>query len=114
VVTAASLLVSTVDAMTERCRPTVVLSALGLPAGVIRKSIMSQIALSLSIALALGVVIGLAMTALVFRIYKQPLLLPLRPLTLTATAVGAGVMVASASALPWVRITCRPELLRME
>lgn len=74
----------------------------------------AQIALSLSIALALGVVIGLAMTALVFRIDKQPLLPPLRPLTLTATDVGAGIMVASASALPWVRITCRPELLRME
>jgi hypothetical protein len=113
-VTAASLLVSTVDGMMERRRPIAVLSALGVPAGVIRRSVMLQIVLPLCIALALGIAVALAVTALVFRIYREPLLLPLRPLTLTAATVGAAVMVVTASALPWVRVTRRPELLRTE
>jgi hypothetical protein len=113
-VTAASLLVSTVDGMMERRRPIAVLSALGVPAKVIRRSVMLQIVLPLCIALALGIAVALVVTTLVFRIYKEPLLLPLRSLTLTATAVGAAVMIVTASALPWVRVTRRPELLRAE
>jgi hypothetical protein len=113
-VTAASLLVSTVDGMMERRRPIAVLSALGVPAGVIRRSVMLQIVLPLCIALALGVAVALAVTVLVFRILKEPLLLPLGPLALTAAAVGGAVLIVTASALPWVRVTRRPELLRTE
>ncbi len=113
-VTGASLLVSTVDGMMERRRPIAVLSALGVPAGVIRRSVMLQIVLPLCIALALGVAVALAVTVLVFRILKEPLLLPLGPLALTAAAVGGAVLIVTASALPWVRVTRRPELLRTE
>src|SRR5205807_5651138 len=113
-ITVASLLVSTVDGMMERRRPIAVLSALGVPASVIRRSVILQILLPLSIALALGVAVALAVTVLVFGILKEPLLLPLRPLTLTAVAVGAAVMVVTSSALPWVRVARRPELLRTE
>ncbi len=91
-----------------------VLSAVGVPASVIRRSVMLQIVLPLSIALALGLAVALAVIALLFRILKEPLLLPLRPLTLTAAAVGFAVVVVTLSALPWVRVTRRPELLRTE
>jgi len=113
-ITAASLLVSTVDGMMERRRPTAVLSALGVPASVIRRSVILQILLPLCIALALGAGVALAVTALLFRTLKEPLLLPIRQLTLTAAAVGLAVVVVSALSLPWVRVTRRPELLRTE
>ncbi len=113
-VTAASLLVSTVDGMMDRRRPIAVLSALGVPASVIRRSVILQIVLPLCIALALGVAVALAVTALLFRVLNEPLLLPLGPMALTATAVGGAVLVVTASALPWVRVTRRPELLRTE
>jgi hypothetical protein len=53
-------------------------------------------------------------TALLFRTLKEPLLLPIRQLTLTAVAVGVAVVIVSALSLPWVRVTRRPELLRTE
>jgi len=113
-ITAASLLVSTVDGMMERRRPIAVLSALGVPASVIRRSVILQILLPLCFALALGTGVALGVTALLFRTLKEPLLLPIRQLTLTAAAVGLAVVVVSALSLPWVRVTRRPELLRTE
>ena len=80
----------------------------------IRRSIMLQIVLPLCIALALGVAVALAVTALLFRVLKEPLLLPIGPLAVTAAVVGAAVLVVTAFALPWVRVTRRPELLRTE
>jgi len=113
-ITAASLLVSTVDGMMERRRPIAVLSALGVPASVIRRSVILQILLPLCIALALGTGVALAVTALLFRTLSEPLLLPIRQLTLTAAAVGLAVVIVSALSLPWVRVTRRPEPLRTE
>ena len=77
VVTAANLLLSTIDGMMERRRPLAILSAIGVPAGVIRRSVLFQVALPLAAALVLGGSVGLAVTALVFKIASEPVLLPL-------------------------------------
>jgi hypothetical protein len=113
-VTAASLLVSTVDGMMERRRPMAVPSAIGVPASVIRRSVMLQVVVPLGIALALGAGVALAVVALLFRTLREPIFLPIQPLILTAAAIGIAVVVVTASALPWVHVARRPELLRTE
>jgi hypothetical protein len=113
-VTAANLLVSTVDGMMERRRPLAVLSAIGVPNGVVRRSILFQVALPLGAALGLGASIGLAVTGLVFRIAKEPPVFPVAPLLLTTGLAAATVLLVTAASLPWIRIVRRPELLRSE
>lgn len=113
-VTAANLLLSTVDGMMERRRPLAILSAIGVPASIIRRSVLFQVALPLAIALALGGSVGLAVTALVFTIADEPIFLPVAPLLFTAAAAGAAALIVTASSLPWVRLVRRPELLRSE
>jgi cell division protein FtsX len=113
-VTAASLLVSTVDAMMERRRPMAVLSAIGVPLSVIRRSVFVQIALPLSAALILGVAASLSVIALVFRAVDEPVVIPVTPLLQTSAAVTAMVFLVTAVALPWARLARRPELLRNE
>jgi hypothetical protein len=114
VVTAANLLVSTVDGMMERRRSLAVLSAIGVGPGTLRRSVLVQVALPLAAALALGVPAGMAVTKLLFRIADEPVTLPLRAMLLTAAATGAMVLLVTAAAFPWVRIVRRPELLRTE
>ena len=114
VVTAANLLLSTIDGMMERRRPLAILSAIGVPAAVIRRSVLFQVALPLGAALVLGGSVGLAVTTLVFKIASEPVLLPIKPLVLTAAAAGVAVLLVTAAALPWVRVVRRPELLRSE
>jgi len=113
-VTAANLLVSTVDGMMERRRPLAVLSAIGVPTSVIRRSVLFQVALPLAAALVLGMSTGLAVTGLVFRIAKEPPVFPVAPLLLTGAGAAVMVLVVTSAALPWVRIVRRPEFLRSE
>jgi cell division protein FtsX len=113
-VTAASLLVSTVDGMMERRRPMAVLSAIGVPLSVMRRSVFVQIALPLAAALVLGVAASLGVVALFFRAVGETALFPLGPLALTSAAITAMVFVVTGAALPWARVARRPELLRNE
>jgi hypothetical protein len=113
-VTAASLLVSTVDGMMERRRPMAVLSAIGVPLSVMRRSVFVQIALPLAAALVLGVAASLGVVALVFRAVGETAVYPMGPLALTSVAVTLMVFVVTAVALPWSRVARRPELLRNE
>jgi hypothetical protein len=113
-VTAASLLVSTVDAMMERRRPMAVLSAIGVPLSVMRRSVFVQIALPLAAALVMGVAASLGVIALVFRAVDEPVVIPVNPLLQTSVAVTAMVFLVTAVAMPWARVARRPELLRNE
>ncbi len=113
-VTAASLLVSTVDGMMERRRPIAVLSAIGVPTGVIRRSVFAQIAFPLISALILGVGGAVSVSWLLFRTVSEPLRLPVSSLLLTVVAVIALVLLVTAVALPWAGVARRPELLRNE
>jgi len=113
-VTAASLLVSTVDGMMERRRPIAVLSAIGVPNRVIRRSVFAQIAFPLTAAMILGVAGAVSVSWLLFRTVSEPLHLPVSSLVLTVVAVVALVLLVTAVALPWTGVARRPELLRNE
>jgi FtsX-like permease family protein len=114
VVTGVSILISTVDGLMERRRPIAALSAMGVPTGVIRRSVLVQIALPLSIGLTLGAASGLLVTKLVFVIADLTPVLPMNQLMVTTAAVAVIVLLATAASLPWVRVSRRPELLRTE
>ncbi|MDP9261862.1 MAG: hypothetical protein M3O89_07835, partial [Actinomycetota bacterium] len=113
-VTAVSLLVSTVDGMMERRRSLAVLSAIGVPGGVLRRSVLVQLSLPLGAGLVLAFGTGLAVTDLLFRIAAEPVTLPVGLLLLTTAAAAVSVIVVTAAALPWVHIVCGPGLLRTE
>jgi predicted lysophospholipase L1 biosynthesis ABC-type transport system permease subunit len=113
-VTAASLLVSTVDGMMERRRPLAVLSAIGVPIATLRRSVLAQVALPLVAALGLGIATGLIVANLLFQFAEQPLTLPAGLLLVTSAAAAGVVLVVTLSSFPWLRIARRPELLRTE
>ncbi|HEY3212128.1 MAG TPA: FtsX-like permease family protein [Actinomycetota bacterium] len=114
-VTAANLVVSTVDGMMERRRPLAVLSAIGVPLATLRRSILVQAVLPLATALALGVATGLIVTDLVFRFVEEPSrVMPTAPVLVTAAAVGATALLVTVGSFPWLRMVRRPELLRSE
>ncbi|MDP9295699.1 MAG: hypothetical protein M3O88_03245 [Actinomycetota bacterium] len=113
-VTGASLLVSTVDGMMERRRVLAALSATGVSTGVLRRSVLVQIALPLFAALALGIAGALAVTSLLFRAMEIPAVLPVAQLLITASAVGILVLLVTAGSVPWAGVVRKPELLRTE
>jgi ABC-type lipoprotein release transport system permease subunit len=98
----------------ERRRPMAVLSAIGVPLSVMRRSVFVQIALPLAAALVLGVAASLGVIALVFRAVEEPVVIPVNPLLQTSAAVSAMVFLVTVVALPWARVARRPELLRNE
>lgn len=113
-VTAGNLLVSTVDGIMERRRELAVLSAIGVPGSTLRRSVVVQVAVPLSVAVGLGMGAGLAVTDLLFRIVGEHPVLPVGLLLLTPLGAAAAVLLATLVALPWVRVVRRPELLRAE
>lgn len=113
-VTACSLLISTVDAVMERRRPLAILSAVGAQAATLRRAVLVQVGIPLVIGLSLGVAISLVTTWLVFRIMSEPTLLPVLPLAELAVVAALLVLAVTAATLPWVRLAGRAEALRTE
>jgi predicted lysophospholipase L1 biosynthesis ABC-type transport system permease subunit len=113
-VTGATLLLSTVDAMMERRRALAMLTALGADRSLLRRSILVQVGIPLAVATTLGVGVSLLVTSLLFPLLVEPLLLPL---TRLATIAGAAVVLVfgvTIAAMPWDRIVRRAELLHGE
>ncbi|MBI3647376.1 MAG: hypothetical protein HY240_01220 [Actinobacteria bacterium] len=113
-VTAASLLVSTVDGMMERRRPLAVLSAIGARRSTLRRSILVQVAIPLAVALGLGASGAIFLTVTVFHVIGERGLLPLRPLAELTVAVGVVVLAVTGLAMPWAGWTRRADLLHAE
>jgi hypothetical protein len=113
-VTAASLLVATVDGMMERRRVLAALSATGVPNGVLRRSVVVQIALPLFAALSLGVGGALAVAWLLFRALEIAPIFPISQLLVLGATVGTLVLLVAAASVPWAGVTQKPELLRAE
>ena len=111
-VSAASLLVSTVDGMMERRRPFAVLSAIGVANSVLRRSIIFQVSLPLVLGVLLGVGVGTTTSILVFKMDGQTAVIPFAQISLTTGFVGAMTLLVTGASLAWLRITRRPELLR--
>jgi hypothetical protein len=112
--TACSLLISTVDAVMERRRPLAILSAIGARTSTLRRTVLVQVAVPLVVGLGLGVAVSLVTTTLVFRIVSETLLLPIGSLVELAAVAALLVLLVTAGTLPWVRTATRAEGLRTE
>ena len=113
-VTAASLLIATVDSVIERRRTLAMLGAIGARRSTMRASILAQVAIPLAVALTLGVAAALALSALIFAIIGEPQLLPIKPLLQLGAMCGALTLGVTACALPWIKTSSRAELLHGE
>ncbi len=110
----ATLLVATVDWVMERRRALAVLSAVGVQAGVIRRSILAQVAMPLATSVVFGLTGAIVVTALLYTAVETRIEIPLRELAVVAAAVAVMVLMVTLLATPWVRIARRPDLLRTE
>lgn len=111
-VSAATLLVAMVDWLMERRRSLAVLSAVGVPTTIIRRSILIQLALPLATSLAFGLAGAILVTTLLNTAVEQPVVLAARQLATVVGAVVIVVLAVTAASAPWLRVTRRPDLLR--
>jgi hypothetical protein len=110
----ANLLIVTVDHVQERCRPFAVLTATGVPARVLRRSVLIEAAAPLLATVFLGATLSVALAALIGDIVSLPISVPLgRMGVLAGIAVGAVAMVTVLT-LPAVARATRPEALQFE
>ena len=114
VVNGASLLLAMVDWIMERRRALAVLSAVGVAASVIRRSILAQVSLPLVISVSLGMLAAAGVTALFYVAIEFPVEIPWAWLVALAAAAFVVAMLVTAATLPWVRSARSPELLRNE
>jgi FtsX-like permease family protein len=111
-VSAATLLVAMVDWLMERRRALAVLSAVGVAASTVRRSILAQVGLPLAASLLFGVAGAFTVTALLYRALNQPIVFAGGEIAALVGVVVLVVLGVTAASAPWLRITRRPELLR--
>jgi hypothetical protein len=111
-VSAATLLVAMVDWLMERRRSLAVLSAVGVSATNVRRSILVQVGLPLATSIAFGVAGAIVTTILLYTAVEQPVVIPAQQLGVLVLAVIAIVGSVTALSSPWLTIVRRPELLR--
>ncbi|WP_342741715.1 FtsX-like permease family protein [Amycolatopsis marina] len=113
-VAALSLLMLSVEQITERRRPLAALSAAGVPISVLAKASLWQTAVPVLVGVGLAVGAGIGLTAPILRLADLPMALDAGMIaTLAATAVGA-VLVVSVLTLPLLRQVTRLDGLRAE
>jgi predicted lysophospholipase L1 biosynthesis ABC-type transport system permease subunit len=114
-----SLAVTTADGLRERRAAHAALTAMGIRAGVLRRSVLLQTALPLVLSVGLALGISVAASWLYLRLGAGPDEPPAPTLPWAEYgAVGVGAVMASllatAAVLPFVRSAVRPESLRFE
>jgi hypothetical protein len=110
----ASMLVSALEQLRERRRLIAALVAFGTPRATLARSLLWQAALPVALGLALAIVTGSALGALLLRIVGEPVSLDAAAI-LGMTAAGAAVvLLVTALTLPALRRLTRPEGLRTE
>jgi hypothetical protein len=111
-VSAATLLVALVDWIMERKRSLAVLSAIGVGAGVVRRSLLTQVAVPLTTAALLGLIGAVGVTVLLYTAVETEILIAYRPLIILTVSSIVIVLGVTALSTPWARIARRPDLLR--
>jgi hypothetical protein len=111
-VSAATLLVAMVDWLMERRRSIAVLSAIGVTATTVRRSILAQVALPLACSVVFGATGAVLISTLLYRAANQPVVLALGQILTVVGVVVLVVLGVTVLSAPWLRIARRPELLR--
>lgn len=110
----ANLLVVSVDQVQERRRPFAVLAAAGVPARVLRRSVLTGVAVPLLATVALAAGLSVVLAALIGDIISLPIAVPLGRLAILAGMAVGVVAVVTALTLPGISGATRPEALQFE
>ncbi|MFB9690534.1 FtsX-like permease family protein [Amycolatopsis plumensis] len=113
-VAAMSLLMLSIEQISERRRPLAALSAAGVPIGVLARGSLWQTAIPVVVGVALAVAAGLGLTAPILRLADRPMIVDVPVLlTLAATTVAA-VLLVTGLTMPLLRQVTRLDTLRSE
>ncbi|MGV9300931.1 FtsX-like permease family protein [Amycolatopsis sp. NPDC003676] len=113
-VAAMSLLMLSIEQISERRRPLAALSASGVPIGVLARGSLWQTAVPVVVGVVLAVGAGLGLTAPILRLAKLPMLVDGGVLAGLAGAAVAAVLLVTALTLPLLRQVTRLDTLRSE
>ncbi len=113
-VAAMSLLMLSIEQISERRRPLAALSAAGVPIGVLARGALWQTGIPVVVGVVLAVAAGLGLTAPILRLADRPMVIDVPVLlTLAATTVVA-VLLVTALTMPLLRQVTRLDTLRSE
>jgi hypothetical protein len=114
VIAALSLLLLSVEQITERRRPLAALSASGVPISVLAKGTLWQVAVPVGVGVVLSVLTGIGVTAPILRISGFPLTFDVAGIGILVAAAVLAVLAVTALTLPLLRSVTRLDGLRAE
>jgi ABC-type lipoprotein release transport system permease subunit len=109
-----SMLVMALEHIRERRRSLAVLTASGVPRGVLSRSLLWQVALPIVLGVLMALLTGLGLAALVMRLARQPLAIDWPGVAVLCAGAAALTILVSAMTLPFLRSATRLTTIRME
>jgi hypothetical protein len=113
-VAAMSLLMLSIEQISERRRPLAALSAAGVPIGVLARGALWQTGIPVVVGVVLAVAAGLGLTAPILRLADRPLIIDFPVLLALAGATVAAVLLVTGLTMPLLRQVTRLDTLRSE
>ncbi|MEU5266153.1 FtsX-like permease family protein [Amycolatopsis sp. NPDC021455] len=113
-VAAMSLLMLSIEQISERRRPLAALSAAGVPIGVLARGALWQTGIPVVVGVVLAVAAGLGLTAPILRLADRPMIIDLPVLLALAGATVAAVLLVTGLTMPLLRQVTRLDTLRSE
>jgi FtsX-like permease family protein len=109
-----SLLVLALEQIRERRRTLAMLTASGVPRGVLARSLLWQVALPIALGTVVALATGLGLAALVMRLTEDPMVVDWGGVALLSTGAIALSLLVSAMTMPFLRNATRLTALRTE
>jgi len=113
-VAAMSLLMLSIEQISERRRPLAALSAAGVPIGVLARGALWQTAIPVVIGVVLAVAAGLGLTAPILRLADRTMIVDVPVLLTLAGTTVVAVLLVTALTMPLLRQVTRLDTLRSE
>jgi hypothetical protein len=109
-----SLLVLALEHIRERRRTLAMLTASGVPRGVLGRSLLWQVALPIALGVVVALVTGIGLAALVMRLTREPIVVDWAGVALLCAGAVALSLLVSAMTMPFLRNATRLSALRTE
>jgi hypothetical protein len=108
------LMVASIQRTIEQRRAMAALAAFGAPSRILRASAVAQVAVPLGISVALGWILSVPITTLLFSAVESRLLFPVRFTVWLISALILFTLATTALMIPWIRGVLEPAALRTE
>ncbi|WP_328649863.1 ABC transporter permease [Amycolatopsis sp. NBC_00348] len=113
-VAAMSLLMLSIEQISERRRPLAALSAAGVPIGVLARGALWQTAVPVVVGVVLAIAAGLGLTAPILSLADRPMIVDVPVLLALAGTTVAAVLLVTGLTMPLLRQATRLDTLRSE